>query len=311
MKACLPHTAIALAAALLVYAPDAVRAQSADQPPAAPEMPGATQDTPAKEPESGAPIESRREADEVEGLILPEGEQEMPMEEPGEVLLLNEEASGASEPAAPVASEPPPPASATPQGDTGHVAIPETEWGEAASIADPPAAETLPSPTEVAQPPQPAAPASVAQPPQPAPAPVAQPTQPPAPVQSSPAEPRAASSPPTAQREPAGAVSTPAARRPTIDTAPLMARGQTFLRQGDIASARLFFERAAEQGDAAAMTALARTFDPIELRRLGVLGGIRPDSKRAMELYQSAAAAGDATAQQSMTLLSDWIARAR
>ena len=90
-----------------------------------------------------------------------------------------------------------------------------------------------------------------------------------------------------------------------------MARGQTFLRQGDIASARLFFERAAESGDAAGMVALARTFDPIELRRLGVLGGIRPDAKRAMELYQSAAAAGDTSAQQSMTLLSEWIARAR
>jgi hypothetical protein len=281
MKACLPHTAIALAAALLVYAPDAVRAQSADQPPAAPEMPGATQDTPAKEPESGAPIESRREADEVEGLILPEGEQEMPMEEPGEVLLLNEEASGASEPAGAGA-------------DRGHVAIPETEWGESAAAADPPAAETLSPPTGLAQPPQPAAPT-----------PSTTTASPPA------ATPRATSAPPAVQREEAGAVSMPAARRPTIDTAPLMARGQTFLRQGDIASARLFFERAAEQGDAAAMTALARTFDPIELRRLGVLGGIRPDSKRAMELYQSAAAAGDATAQQSMTLLSDWIARAR
>jgi hypothetical protein len=124
------------------------------------------------------------------------------------------------------------------------------------------------------------------------------------------AQPPAVSAPAIGPRESAGAASMPAARRPTIDAAPLMARGQTFLQQGDIASARLFFERAAKHGDVAAMTALARTFDPVELRRHGVLG-IKGDPNRAMELYRSAASAGDATAQQSMTRLSDWIERTR
>jgi hypothetical protein len=113
-------------------------------------------------------------------------------------------------------------------------------------------------------------------------------------------------------REPAGAVNAgvPIAPRPTIDTGPLMARGQALLGQGDIAGARLFFERAAEHGDGAAMMAMGRSFDPIELRRLGVLG-LKGDANRAMQWYRSAATAGDASAEQSMGRLSEYIARSR
>jgi TPR repeat protein len=125
-----------------------------------------------------------------------------------------------------------------------------------------------------------------------------------------PAAPATAANP--APREPAGAVNAavPLAPRPTIDTGPLMTRGQALLGQGDVAGARLFFERAAEQGDGAAMMALGRTYDPIELRRLGVLG-LKSDANRAMQWYRSAATAGDANAQQSIGRLSEWIERTR
>jgi TPR repeat protein len=140
---------------------------------------------------------------------------------------------------------------------------------------------------------------------QPAPPPAVAPS-----VTPQPAPPPATAS--TAPRESAGSVNAavPLAPRPTIDTGPLMARGQALLREGDVAGARLFFERAAETGDGAAMSALGRTYDPIELRQLGVLG-IKADPNRALQWYRSAATAGDSTAQQSIGRLSEWIARTR
>lgn len=66
------------------------------------------------------------------------------------------------------------------------------------------------------------------------------------------------------------------ASAPTVLTAEqilsLIRRGDEQLREGGIAGARLFYERAAIAGDAKAMRALARTFDPQELKRLGVVG---------------------------------------
>ena len=95
-----------------------------------------------------------------------------------------------------------------------------------------------------------------------------------------------------------------------MDTGPLMARGMALIREGDIAAARLFFERAAAQGDGKAMLALGRTYDPLELRELGVLG-LKGDPQKALEWYRSAASAGDPAAQGSMVRLSEWIARTR
>ncbi len=62
--------------------------------------------------------------------------------------------------------------------------------------------------------------------------------------------------------------------------ASLTRRGDELLREGDIAAARLFFDRAAAAGDASAMRALAITYDPLALRRLGVVG-LRADPLRA------------------------------
>jgi pimeloyl-ACP methyl ester carboxylesterase len=84
----------------------------------------------------------------------------------------------------------------------------------------------------------------------------------------------------------------------------LVGRGKALLQQGDVSAARLFFERAAAQGHAGAMRALAETFDPIELQKLRVVG-IAGDPRRAIEWYRRAAAAGDGDSLPRVGRLSD------
>src|SRR5271169_962424 len=50
----------------------------------------------------------------------------------------------------------------------------------------------------------------------------------------------------------------------------LLARGDSFLHAGDVASARLFYERAADAGDWQAAIRMGATFDPAFLGRVGV-----------------------------------------
>ncbi len=73
--------------------------------------------------------------------------------------------------------------------------------------------------------------------------------------------------------------------------AALIARGQTYLANGDVASARLVFRRAAKTGDAQAALALGGTFDPIVLRSLGVIG-VAADAAQARSWYEKAAELG-------------------
>ena len=80
------------------------------------------------------------------------------------------------------------------------------------------------------------------------------------------------------------------------ELATLMRRGEDFLKNGDIASARLILRRAANAGHAQAALALGVTFDPRFLAEQGVLG-FTPDvaqarawSERAAELGSSEAA---------------------
>jgi TPR repeat protein len=70
--------------------------------------------------------------------------------------------------------------------------------------------------------------------------------------------------------------------------AALMKRGDQLLELGDTAAARLLFQRAAEAGDAAAATALGKTFDP----GFTAPGNAR-DPGRAAEWYRKAIALGD------------------
>ena len=107
-------------------------------------------------------------------------------------------------------------------------------------------------------------------------------------------------SPPAAA--PSAPPATPAptnnATAPHIDNAEIAAmikRGKDILMSGDIISARLLLRRAADAGSAEAALALGATFDPIVIRRLGVVG-MTPDSAQARQWYQRAADLGSAAA---------------
>jgi hypothetical protein len=265
--------------------------------PAPPAAPGT-----ATEPGSGTAIEPPAE-DSIDELILPEEERNR--DPSPETLDLNADPEEAGlEPAESAPTAAAGPTSDPAAGEPDAATAGETTPGQS-SIPVPKHGDTAPPPADVVrqEPVQPPAQSGTTE----------ITTERPEESVSREAQTGAATPPPaTPGRESAGAASAtaPLAQRPTIDTGPLMARGQALLGEGDIASARLFFERAAEQGDSTAMTALGRTFDPLELRRLGVLG-MKGDPNRALEWYRSAASAGDASAQQSMGRLSEWIERTR
>jgi len=79
----------------------------------------------------------------------------------------------------------------------------------------------------------------------------------------------------------------------------LMKRGAEFVANRDISAARLIFQRAAEAGDAAAAFALAETYDPLALEKLGAIGGAA-DAARARQWYEKAAALGSAAAPERL-----------
>jgi Tfp pilus assembly protein PilF len=85
---------------------------------------------------------------------------------------------------------------------------------------------------------------------------------------------------------------TPAVASPDQDeVAALLARARTYLAAGDVAAARLVLRRAAERDDAQAALALGGTFDPIVLKRLGIVN-FHADPTQAQEWYRKAAALG-------------------
>jgi hypothetical protein len=86
------------------------------------------------------------------------------------------------------------------------------------------------------------------------------------------------------------------------EVAALIARGQTYLANGDVVSARLVFRRAAETGDAQATLALGGTYDPLVLRSLGVIG-VAADPAQARGWYRKAADLGSREAPQRIDQL--------
>jgi hypothetical protein len=82
----------------------------------------------------------------------------------------------------------------------------------------------------------------------------------------------------------------------------LMAKGDEQLASGDVASARLLYERAADAGHAPAAMALAATFDESELERLKVRG-ITADPKAARRWYERARELGAADAEDRLRRL--------
>jgi TPR repeat protein len=84
---------------------------------------------------------------------------------------------------------------------------------------------------------------------------------------------------------------------PERDTASLIARGDTFLGTGDIASARLYYEQAADGGNARAAMFLGLTFDPTFLDRVGTRG-LHGDVTQAATWYRRARDLGEPEAMR-------------
>lgn len=96
----------------------------------------------------------------------------------------------------------------------------------------------------------------------------------------------------------------PAPETPVISS--YMSSGNELLAQGDVASARLFYEAAAKTGFAAAMTAVGKTYDPVILDQLGIRG-FRADPLKAAEWYLKAEKAGDPETVERLEKLRDWL----
>jgi hypothetical protein len=77
----------------------------------------------------------------------------------------------------------------------------------------------------------------------------------------------------------------------------LLEHGDSLLRTGDIASARLFYERAAAAGEGRAALRLGATYDPAFLNRAG-LGNMQADPVQARSWYSRALELGDAEAKK-------------
>jgi hypothetical protein len=82
----------------------------------------------------------------------------------------------------------------------------------------------------------------------------------------------------------------------------LVKKGDEQLADGGIAQARLLYERAAEAGLAQGAMAMAATYDPTELQRLGVRG-LKPDRDQARRWYERARQLGAADAEQRLRRL--------
>jgi hypothetical protein len=81
--------------------------------------------------------------------------------------------------------------------------------------------------------------------------------------------------------------SPPAAQSATSAVEDLLARGDERLRSGDVAAARLFYEKAASAGSARGALMMGATYDPSFLATIGVYG-IPGDAKQAATWYQRA-----------------------
>ncbi len=84
----------------------------------------------------------------------------------------------------------------------------------------------------------------------------------------------------------------------------LTRQGEQFASAGDLVTARILFQRAAEAGDATAAMALGATYDPNVLAKLGVIG-MRADVEKARSWYQKAESQGSAQATRRLQALAN------
>jgi hypothetical protein len=96
------------------------------------------------------------------------------------------------------------------------------------------------------------------------------------------------------------------AARPREDASEIAAKmkiGADLMAHGDIAAARMMFQRAAEAGEAAGAFALAETYDPAVLGKLRLRGGIAPDLELARSWYEKARDLGSIAAPDRIVRL--------
>jgi TPR repeat protein len=80
----------------------------------------------------------------------------------------------------------------------------------------------------------------------------------------------------------------------------LHAKGMEQIARGNVSGARMFFALAAKAGSTRSMRALARTYDPVQLGKLRVLG-MEPDIEAAQKWYQKTEREAPVKAEQSKT----------
>jgi hypothetical protein len=102
-----------------------------------------------------------------------------------------------------------------------------------------------------------------------------------------------------------GPASAPATSRPldAAGIAVMLKSAAEYMANGNVAASRLMLRPAADAGDAAAAFALAETYDPMVLARLGTKGGITPDIALAQQWYAKATALGSSAAHERLVRL--------
>jgi hypothetical protein len=211
-------------------------------------------------------------------------------------------------PAEQVAVKPIPPSEsvATAAGPTGSTGAAPAGQPVAAAVATPPATERTPEIAAPAPAPIPAARSPAAAPPAPSDIATTKPDATSAmakleiPKSASPGASASADIPPpaTAPTVVAPPAPTPPSepRASTPETAALLARGDSLFGVGDVSSARLFYERAADAGNGEAALRLGETYDPVFLER-AKLPAVRGDRGAAVFWYRRARELGVAEAE--------------
>lgn len=87
----------------------------------------------------------------------------------------------------------------------------------------------------------------------------------------------------------------------------LLDRGNAMLELGDVASARLFFRRAADAGSGQGALLMGVTYDPVTFSRLGITG-TRPHPRDAVTWYRTAQSLGVTEADSRLSALRRWLA---
>jgi hypothetical protein len=106
----------------------------------------------------------------------------------------------------------------------------------------------------------------------------------------------AANSSPSSEQTVAGEPPAASSHLSAGEITELLARGDVLFQRGDVASARLFYERAADAGDGRAALRAGATFDPTFLDRY-VLRGVYGDRTQARLWYHRASELGEAEAE--------------